>query len=212
MSASTLAKSFSKWGENMRGIYILVGLLLCTSVFADDIHECDLQAAHPSDPDHVGPGRSSGEVILQKAIPACREAVASHPDEARFHYQLGRALTYWADANSGDSAEGFQYVRQAAEMGYTQALFVLGLLHLRDGDVCAAEPPTKKAADQGLKSARITYVNAALAGDYKTCGISATRAEMEAYLDGATSQVKGYYENLLLTNLTRRLANGHSGD
>ena len=90
-------------------------------------------------------------------------------------------------------------------MGHTQALFVLGLLYLREGDVCASEPVTKKAADQGLKSARITYVNATLAGNYDACGVSASQAEMSAYLDGARSQVSGYYENMLLTDLKRRL-------
>ncbi|MDJ0709217.1 MAG: hypothetical protein QNJ14_02450 [Woeseiaceae bacterium] len=173
---------------------------------ATDVHECDLQAAHPSDPDHVGPGRSGAEVLLQKAIPACRAAVKAYPDVARFHYQLGRVLTYWADVNGGDAREGFDYVKRAAAMDHTQALFVLGLLHLREGNQCASEPVTKKAADQGLKSARITYVNAALAGNYDACGISASQAEMTAYLEGATSQVSGYYENMLLTDLKRRLS------
>ncbi len=173
---------------------------------AADIHECDLQAAHPSDPDHLGPGRGGAEVLLQKAIPACRAAVAEHPDVARFHYQLGRVLTYWADVNDGDASEGFDAVKRAADMGHTQSLFVLGLLYLREGEVCAAEPVTKQAADQGLKSARISYVNAALAGNYDACGISATQAEMTGYLDGAASQVDGYYENMLLTDLKRRLA------
>jgi hypothetical protein len=91
-------------------------------------------------------------------------------------------------------------------MGHTQAMFVLGLLHLRQGEVCAAEPLTKKAADQGLKSARITYVNAVLAGDYNACGISASQQEMQSYVNGASTQVKGYYENMLVSDLARRLA------
>ena len=97
-------------------------------------------------------------------------------------------------------------MKHAADMDYTQALFVLGLLHLREGEVCAAEPLTKQAADQGLKSARISYVNAMLAGDYDACGVTATHSEMTAYLEGATSQVSGYYENMLLANLKRGLA------
>ena len=190
----------------MRSI-LATWLLVAGSVAtAADIHECDLQAAHPSDPDHLGPGRSGGEVLLQKAIPACRAAVTEHPDVARFHYQLGRVLTYWADVNDGDASEGFDYVKRAADMGHTQSLFVLGLLYLRDGKVCAAEPVTRKAADQGLKSARISYVNAMLAGNYDACDVSASQQEMTDYLDGAASQVSGYYENMLLTDLKRRLA------
>ena len=190
----------------MRLIILLLLLAIGSAAAAADIHECDLQAAHPSDPDHLGPGRSGGEVLLQKAIPACRAAVEAYPDVARFHYQLGRVLTYWADTNGGDASEGFAYVKNAADMGHTQSLFVLGLLYLRDGKVCAAETVTKKAADQGLKSARISYVNAALAGNYDACGVSATQQEMDAYLSGATAQVSGYYENMLLTDLKRRLA------
>ena len=185
-----------------------MALLLCLAagtVAAEvPVHECDLQAAHPSDPDHLGPGRSSSEVVTHRAIPACRQAVAEYPDVARFHYQLGRALVYWADANGGDTAEGIRHLAHAADMGYTQALFVLGLMHRRAGDVCASEPVTKKAADQGLKSARITYVNGVLGGDYGPCGLSASMEEMRAYLDGASTQVSGYYENMLLANLERQ--------
>jgi len=190
----------------MKFLFPLTLLLAVTVATAGEPHECDLQVAHPSDPDRVGPGRGSSQVLLQKAIPACRAAVAKYPDVPRFHYQLGRALTYWADTNNGNADEGFEYVRNAAEMGHTQAMFVLGLLHLRQGEVCAAEPLTKKAADQGLKSARITYVNAVLAGDYNACGISASQQEMQSYVNGASTQVKGYYENMLVSDLARRLA------
>jgi TPR repeat protein len=190
----------------MKPTILMLGLLLSAPVVAQEVADCDLQAAHPSDPDHVGPGISSADVDTEAAISACRLAVAEHPGQARFHYQLGRALTYHADRSGGDAAEGFDYVKRAAEMNHTQSLFVLGLLHLRAGDVCAAEPVTKQAADQGLKSARITYVNAVLAGNYGECGVSASLVEMAAYLDGASSQVRGYYENMLLADLKRRLA------
>ena len=49
-------------------------------------------------------------------------------------------------------------------MNYTQALFVLGLMYERDGKVCEVEPLTRQAADQGLKSARLTYVDHVTAG------------------------------------------------
>ena len=59
---------------------------------AQVITACDWEVAHPSDPDHVGPGKGSGEVDTARAIAACENAVSTHPDVARFHYQLGRAL------------------------------------------------------------------------------------------------------------------------
>lgn len=183
----------------------LGGLFIGATGYSAGVHECDRQAAHPSDPDHLGAGKGSGEVVTHRAIPACRKAVEEQPDAARFHYQLGRALVYWADANGGDAGEGISHVKHAADMGYTQALFVLGLMHRRAGDICASEPVTKKAADQGLKSARISYVNAVLAADYGDCGVSASIDEMRAYLEGATTQVNGYYESMLLQNLKREL-------
>lgn len=183
----------------------LAWLLVSPAVDAAELHDCDIEAAHPSDPDRVGPGRSSDDVDTDRAIAACKRAVAEEPDVARFHYQLGRALVYRADASGADSSKGIAHLKYAADQDYTQALFVLGLMHRRAGDVCASEPLTKKAADQGLKSARISYVNAVLAADYGECGVSASFDDMQGYLEGATTQVSGYYENMLLENLKREL-------
>ena len=145
-----------------------------------DVHDCDREVAHPSDPDKVVDGVGSGDVVTHRAIPACRAAVEAYPDVARFHYQLGRAIVYWAGANDGNMDEGLQHLEHAAEMKHEQSEFVLGLMRRTLGNVCASEPLTKRAADQGLKSARITYVNATLAGDYDDCGISASDAEMRS--------------------------------
>jgi hypothetical protein len=179
--------------------------LVSVGAFAGEMHSCDVEAAHPSDPDHVGEGKSSDAVVTHRAIPACREAVREFPEEARFHYQLGRAIVYWAGANDADYSEGMKYLENAAAMEYTQAMFVLGLMYQREGKVCASEPLTRKAAGNGLKSARIAYVNSVTAGDYDDCSIAATASEMRAYLDGAVSQVSGYYESMLLASLRRQL-------
>ncbi|MGI9235477.1 MAG: hypothetical protein ACR2RD_17730 [Woeseiaceae bacterium] len=193
----------------MRNAVQMVAVFACLLVggigLAADAHDCDTEAAHPSDPDRVGPGKGSGEVVTDRAISACRRAIDEQPDVARFHYQLGRAIVYQADANNTDFSKGLTHLQHAADMKYSQAMFVLGLMHRRAGDICASEPLTKKAADQGLKSARISYVNAVLAADYGDCGVSASVDEMRSYLEGATTQVSGYYENMLLTNLKRDL-------
>ena len=167
---------------------------------------CDLAAAHPSDPDKVAPGVAAEAVVTHVAIPACRAAVAREPGNPRLRYQLGRSLVYWAGANDADDAAGIAEVEAAADLGYRQAQFVLGLLYVRRGDVCAAEPLYKAAADQGLKSARLTYVDDMLARRYTDCPASASRSELSAYLEGATMQVSGYYENMLLASLKRQLA------
>ena len=172
---------------------------------AQVITACDWEVAHPSDPDHVGPGKGSGEVDTARAIAACENAVSTHPDVARFHYQLGRALVYHADQNDGDDRVGMPHLVKAAEMGSEQAMFVVGLMHKRVGDTCAAEPWTRQAADAGLKSARLTYVDDALSGAWADCGVTVDPARLTDYLDGAASQVSGYYEGMLLGALRRGL-------
>lgn len=185
-------------------IGLAIGLIAASA--GAEVHDCDREAAHPSDPDKVVDGRSSGEVVTHRAIPACRRAVEDHPREARFHYQLGRAIVYWADANGADYGEGLQHLERAADMGHTQALFVLGLMYQREDRMCEAVPVMKRAADQGLKAARITFVDHVVSGRFDRCAAAATIDEMQAWLDAATAQVDGYYENMLLAGLKRQLS------
>lgn len=189
----------------MRCAYVLWVIFAATGVAALELDRCDVAAAHPSDPDRIGEGVETAKVVTHVAIPACRSAVERDPTQARFHYQLGRAIVYWAEANGANADEGIAAVKTAADMGYRQAQFVFGFLKARSGDLCAAEPWYKAAADQGLKSARITYVNDTVAGRYRGCGASASDAELVEYLDGAQAQVSGYYENMLLAGLRRQL-------
>lgn len=180
-------------------------IALVNSAFAD-ITECDELAAHPSDPDKVVAGVSSSKVVTHIAIPACRTAVALEPEEARLHYQLGRALVYWAGANDVDIEEGARHVRRAAEMGHEQSEFVLGLLLRRQkGKQCEVEQWTRRAANQGLKSARITYVDEALSGFYENCRGVAEVDALAEYLRAAKPQISGYYEKLLWARLDRAL-------
>lgn len=187
---------------------VLLSLLLTgapSGLSAQAIDACDWEAAHPSDPDRVGPGRPSAEVDTARAISACRGAVDRAPEVARFHYQLGRALVYAADRSGGDWREGLPPLERAAELGHRQSLFVLALMRKRAGDVCASAPLTRAAADAGLKSARITYVNDTLSGALDDCGPGPGPEVLRAWLDAARDQVSGYYENMLLDALGRQL-------
>ena len=188
----------------MRTTGLLAILLLMPFAYAQEPNPCDVEVGHPSDPRKVGPGKSSSEVRLQIAVPACRKAVEQEPDNPRLNYQLGRALVYWADINQADTDEGVAYVQKSADMDYPQALFVLGLMHKRTGEDCLAEPVTKRAADLALKSARLTYVSDALSGAYDGC-ITVDKATMMSYLEQAKAQVSGYYENMLVASLMREL-------
>ena len=173
---------------------------------AQAIDACDWEVGHPSDPDRVGPGVGSGDVDTARAIAACRDAIAREPETARFHYQLGRALVYQADREGTDWTVGLPPLEKAAALEHPQAMFVLGLMHKRAGDVCASEPLTRGAAQRGLKSARITYVNDYLSGALDACPPRASLEDMQGYLAAARGQVSGYYENMLLDALDRHLS------
>ncbi len=182
---------------------------------AAELDACDLTAGHPSDPNRSGPGVATNDVVTHVAIPACRAALERQPDNARFHYQLGRVIYYWANANGGDPAEGVEHIQVAADSGYPQAQFVFGLLKRYAGDFCAAEPWTRRAAAQALKSARLAYADDLTAGRYASCSDVADIATVSSFLDGAATQVEGYYEGLLLGSLRRQLdamAAGSSDD
>lgn len=195
----------------MRLMFALVSLLFAGGAGAQTLTACDWEAAHPSDPYHVGPGVGSKAVDTERAIAACEQAVADNPEEPRFHYQLGRALVYHADRNGTDWHVGLPHLQKAAEDGYVQAQFVLGLMHQRDGDACAAARTIKRAADAGLKAARIGYSNDHLAGRLDGCEGAATLDELDAYLAAAGKQVSGWYEQMLLEALRRDLAGRSAG-
>ncbi len=185
---------------------LLAGFFFSVTALAN-VEQCDLLAGHPSDPDKVGAGVGSGDVVTHRAIPACRAAVAMEPDNGRLHYQLGRVLTYWAGANGADNEEGVAEVRRAADLGHTQAQFVLSLLLRADARAnCEIEALVRTAARKGLKSARITYVNDSQAGLYAGCKEQLSPDEQLQLLDAAQSQISGYYESMLLTALRRGLA------
>ena len=111
----------------MRYAYCLLMFFVATGAAAAELDRCDVAAAHPSDPDRIGEGVATENVVTHVAIPACRSAVERNPMEPRFHYQLGRAIVYWAQANGANADEGIAAVKTAADMGYRQAQFVLRL-------------------------------------------------------------------------------------
>jgi TPR repeat protein len=78
------------------------------SVF-DVVDECDLLAAHPSDPQRTAEGVADDGIIPRLAIAACEAAVKRAPSEARFIFQLGRA-----QLAAGKHEEAFRLFAKAA--------------------------------------------------------------------------------------------------
>jgi TPR repeat protein/CHAT domain-containing protein len=92
---------------------------------------CDRLAAAPTDPSKVGPGVPLGEIDAGTAIPACEEAVRNFPSVARFHFQLGRALS-----KAGRDQEAVSHYEIAVTAGYAPAAHNLAILYLQhDGNI-----------------------------------------------------------------------------
>jgi hypothetical protein len=183
----------------------LMVLLVPLTGWSQPITSCDWEVAHPSDPHRVGPGVSSSDVDTGRAIEACRQALLTNADSPRLQYQLARAIVYHAERHNTSHEEGMRYLEQSALAGYTQAMFVYGLMLTSEDRPCEAPFWMQRAAEAGLKAARIGYVEGATSGRWSSCDVSLNAQSMAAFLDGAEEQVSGYYENLLLSALRSAL-------
>lgn len=167
---------------------------------------CDILAGHPSDPGNITEGVSSTAADVDRAIPACERAVEQYPDSPRQRYQLGRVMFYKFQRMGGDDMEMAQsatgHVQAAADMDWTQAKFVRGLLAMGMGETCTAAPLFKSAADDGLKAARMQVAKDVMAGAYADCDIEVSMDEVGAYLEANADEMEGYYESMLHGVLT----------
>lgn len=82
---------------------------------------CDLAAADHLDPEGVGLARFANEIQPEAALQACRAAVEREPQNARFHYQLARALTALRQYD-----EARAELAKARELGHTRASYAIG--------------------------------------------------------------------------------------
>jgi TPR repeat protein len=133
-------------------IFVLLVSLVALTARAEEVDACDRLAANPEDPQKVGSGVAFFEIDGPAAVDACRAALKTHPDLARFGYQLALAL-----ARTKQFAEAAAAIRPAAEAGYAAAQADLGYL-LRDGlgvdlDAVAALRWSMLAAQQGYSPA-----------------------------------------------------------
>lgn len=171
------------------------------SPYSQAVTPCDLLAAHPEDPFRVAPGKSTSEIDLPAAVKACEEAVARDPANPRLRYQLGRAYGY-----SGQGEKAVEHREAAIATDYPQALFVIGYLHLLGinkarKDVCKAGELIRKAAIYGRLAGQVGFPRYATQGLFDDCPVQKDPAEMLEFLDAATEQASGYYEDMLIETL-----------
>jgi tetratricopeptide (TPR) repeat protein len=171
------------------------------------VTRCDELAAHPDDPEAVGPGIPEGSVDVEAAIAACGEAVAADPDNPRLNYQLARAYGY-----AGQHAEGVPYREQALKAGYPQSLFVVGYIRLTgwDGapaDVCYGGELIRRSAEAGRYAGLVGFVHYALLGSFAQCDgyPQLEHAEMLHFLDRADAAGGDFYRSALVVQLRHQL-------
>ncbi len=155
-----------------------VSLLAAALPASAAVTECDRHAGHGSDPDRVVAGVSRSEMDFEAAEKACRQAVADNPGHARSNYQLGRVLYYM-----GRGKESLPYLHKAAEVGYPQAIFVLGYIQTIDDqvskDYCAAAELWQRSAALDHPWTGIFMVKEYLEGNFTECGIELSDADLQ---------------------------------
>ncbi len=149
--------------------FIEVGLPAVAA--AQAITACDWEVGHPSDLDRVGPGVSSSKVDTERAMAACRGDLETDPENPWLQHQLARAIVYHADRHGTSYEGGMIYKAQSAAADHTQAMFVYGLMLSRESRACEAAPWMRRAAEAGLKSARLACVDNAVGGRWSDCGV-----------------------------------------
>ncbi len=82
---------------------------------------CDVEAADHLDPDGVGLARFANEIEPEAAVQACEAAVSRDPQNARFHYQLGRSLNALRRYDEARAEWD-----KAREMGHARASYAIG--------------------------------------------------------------------------------------
>lgn len=144
------------------------------------VHACDTLTQHPADPDKITAGAEKKDMNLDAAAAACRDALKTYPDEARFHYQLARALYY--RGKPADIQPALTALGEASSRGYRQATFVLGYIytlgqHGIAKDMCRAGHLWKRSLDQGHPWTRFYIANHQLKGDFANCSVSFSDAD-----------------------------------
>jgi hypothetical protein len=126
----------------------------------DDVEECDLLAADPSDPQRVSEGVADNGIIPRLAVRACELADRQRPAELRFAFQLARALIA-----SNRATQAKAHLERAASGHYGAAIAALADLRAEAiGTQSASATERLSAARAALREAVAMHDQALRAG------------------------------------------------
>ncbi|SEG79175.1 sel1 repeat family protein [Bosea lathyri] len=118
----------------------------------DLVKECDILAAHPSDPKRMAEGVSDDRIVPRLAVRACEQAIKEDSKDPRFSFQLGRALLA-----AGKKTEAATEFRKSAQAGHAAGWAYLGdalqFGHGQPIDYEKAREAYGKARDGGFERA-----------------------------------------------------------
>lgn len=149
------------------------------------VDECDLLAAHPSDPERMSDGVPEGALIPKLAHIACADAVEREPDNPRFLFQLARAYNA---QNKKEAA--LLSLKKASSLGYAAASAMLG-------EIIWETASTKEDAQLA-----IGYFESARAGGY---------SQASSLVAKATPMPKLFVAQSIVSTLYSGNANGLNG-
>jgi TPR repeat protein len=158
---------------------IVTGLAMnAATAVANDVQSaraCDLAAASPTDPMRPAgiTGISIDDIETKTALPACQAALAADPDNPRLLFEMARVFLA-----SNNGLKAFTLIRDAADRGYADAQYMLGLIYMKGEGV----PKDDRAAARWFKSAADQdYARAeAFIGAYLLVGRGIEKDEVEA--------------------------------
>lgn len=120
------SKDLDATAERSDSIVLASGDNLVTVNLSMPVDACDTEAGGVLDAQGVGIEVLPEDIDPDTALQACLDAVERSPDEARFHYQLGRA--YWANSAYEKAEAAF---RHSLEMGHIRSNTALGTMELQ---------------------------------------------------------------------------------
>lgn len=153
-----------------------------------EVTPCDKVASHPDDPNRTAPGYERQEIDAAAAEQICRTVHDIAPDHARTNYQLGRVIFY-----QGREQEALRYLRLSADAGYSQAIFVLGLIDIfgmrEDFDTCRGLELLKRSASLDHPWSGYHLVSGHLSGQFEECAPQLREADLRRYIKLARDNI-----------------------
>lgn len=195
----------------LKHFFIVLVSIGASSTLSAHVTECDWVAGHTTEPERQAPGNFPRGEKWRGAIYACERDLAADPENAHLQYTLGHALYY--DHPWQDRKRSIDLIKAAAQQGYPQADFALGLFYMNGElgeilpqDSCKSAEHHLKAARWGRYASLVSYSRNAIKGFYDECVPPVDWNEVREFLVLARGAFQyDWYDGLLIDDLEEQL-------